>query len=246
MTTHSSILALEISGTGEPEGYSPWGHKRVGEDLGTEQQQQRKGRNQISLSPQDEETATRKWVLPRHQIPHILVLDLPAFRAVRNKYFLIATQSLLFVLATLTDKRSNKCLLRRKIRKDKKEKAQKDQHPWINSAITPFIPTTGLGSEQIFLHREQRELTQGWWDKSSQMAKVFRISPLGLLDFSNLSRTFFLFCLHQKPLWCSELPTTTELTVCPMLSTPPIPDWSLFYKMAEFYLKKNLPSVRKA
>jgi len=46
MTTHSSILALEISGTGEPVGYSSWGHKRVGEDLGTEeQQQQRKGRN---------------------------------------------------------------------------------------------------------------------------------------------------------------------------------------------------------
>ena len=39
MTTHSSILALEISGTEEPMGYSPWGHKRVGEDLATEQQQ---------------------------------------------------------------------------------------------------------------------------------------------------------------------------------------------------------------
>lgn len=26
----------------------------------------------------------------------------------------------------------------------------------------------------------------------------------------------------QKPLWCSELPTTTELTVCPILPTPPI------------------------
>ena len=37
MTTHSSILALEISGTEEPMGYSPWGHKRLGEDLATEQ-----------------------------------------------------------------------------------------------------------------------------------------------------------------------------------------------------------------
>ena len=37
MTTHSSILALEISGTEEPVGYSPWGHKRLGEDLVTEQ-----------------------------------------------------------------------------------------------------------------------------------------------------------------------------------------------------------------
>ena len=39
MTTHSSILVLEISGTEEPVGYSPWGHKTVGEDLATEQQQ---------------------------------------------------------------------------------------------------------------------------------------------------------------------------------------------------------------
>ena len=37
MTTHSSILALEISGTDEPMGYSPCGHKRLGEDLATEQ-----------------------------------------------------------------------------------------------------------------------------------------------------------------------------------------------------------------
>ena len=30
MATHSSILAWEIQGTKDPEGYSPWGHKRVG------------------------------------------------------------------------------------------------------------------------------------------------------------------------------------------------------------------------
>ena len=36
MATHSSILAWEIS----MAGYSPWGHKRVGQDLATEQQKQ--------------------------------------------------------------------------------------------------------------------------------------------------------------------------------------------------------------
>ena len=29
MTTHSSILAWRISGTEEPGGYSPWGHKEL-------------------------------------------------------------------------------------------------------------------------------------------------------------------------------------------------------------------------
>ena len=40
MATHSSILAWKIPWTEEPEGYSPWGHKRVGHDLATKQQQQ--------------------------------------------------------------------------------------------------------------------------------------------------------------------------------------------------------------
>ena len=39
MATHSSILAWKIPWTEEPEGYSPWGHKRVGHDLATKQQQ---------------------------------------------------------------------------------------------------------------------------------------------------------------------------------------------------------------
>ena len=38
MATHSSILAWEILRTEEPG--SPWGHKRVGWDLVTKQQQQ--------------------------------------------------------------------------------------------------------------------------------------------------------------------------------------------------------------
>ena len=29
MATHSSILAWRILGTGEPVGYSPWGHKEL-------------------------------------------------------------------------------------------------------------------------------------------------------------------------------------------------------------------------
>ena len=40
MATHSSILAWEISWTEEPGGLSPWGHKRVGHNLMTKQQQQ--------------------------------------------------------------------------------------------------------------------------------------------------------------------------------------------------------------
>ena len=39
MTIHSSILAWEIPWTEEPGGYSPWGHKRAGQDLATKQQQ---------------------------------------------------------------------------------------------------------------------------------------------------------------------------------------------------------------
>ena len=39
MATRSSILAHEISQTEKPEGYSPWGPKRVGHDSATKQQQ---------------------------------------------------------------------------------------------------------------------------------------------------------------------------------------------------------------
>ena len=39
MATHSSILVWEIPWTEEPS-YSTWGHKRVGHDLVTKQQQQ--------------------------------------------------------------------------------------------------------------------------------------------------------------------------------------------------------------
>ena len=39
MATHSSILAWEIPWTESLVGYSPWGHKRVGHDLVTKQQQ---------------------------------------------------------------------------------------------------------------------------------------------------------------------------------------------------------------
>ena len=40
MATHLSILAWEISWTEEPGGlYSSWGHKRLGHDLATKQQQ---------------------------------------------------------------------------------------------------------------------------------------------------------------------------------------------------------------
>ena len=39
MATHASILAWEISWTKEPSGYSPWGCKRVRNDLVTKQQQ---------------------------------------------------------------------------------------------------------------------------------------------------------------------------------------------------------------
>ena len=38
MATDSSILAWEIPWTEEPDGYSPWGCKRVRQDLVTEQQ----------------------------------------------------------------------------------------------------------------------------------------------------------------------------------------------------------------
>ena len=40
MATHSSILGWRIPWTGEPAGYSPWGHKRVRHDLATKKQQQ--------------------------------------------------------------------------------------------------------------------------------------------------------------------------------------------------------------
>ena len=39
MATHSRILAWEISWIEEPGGLSPWGHKRVGYNLTTNQQQ---------------------------------------------------------------------------------------------------------------------------------------------------------------------------------------------------------------
>ena len=39
MATHSRILAWEISWIEEPDGLSPWGHKRVGYNLTTNQQQ---------------------------------------------------------------------------------------------------------------------------------------------------------------------------------------------------------------
>ena len=35
MATHFGILAWEIPWTEELAGYSPWGHKRLGHDLGT-------------------------------------------------------------------------------------------------------------------------------------------------------------------------------------------------------------------
>ena len=37
MATDSNILAWEIPRTKEPGSYSPWGHKRVGQDLVTNQ-----------------------------------------------------------------------------------------------------------------------------------------------------------------------------------------------------------------
>ena len=40
MATHSSILAQRIHGQRSLAGYSPWGHKRVGYNLATKQQQQ--------------------------------------------------------------------------------------------------------------------------------------------------------------------------------------------------------------
>ena len=39
METHSSILAWGIPWTEKPAGYSPWDHKRMRHDLGTNQQQ---------------------------------------------------------------------------------------------------------------------------------------------------------------------------------------------------------------
>ena len=43
MATHSSILARKILWTEDPDGllqgYSPWGHKELGHDLATRQQQ---------------------------------------------------------------------------------------------------------------------------------------------------------------------------------------------------------------
>ena len=37
--THYSILAWKINPDGQVWGYSPWGHKRVGHDFVTKQQQ---------------------------------------------------------------------------------------------------------------------------------------------------------------------------------------------------------------
>ena len=39
MATHSSILAGNSHGQRSLVGYNPWGHKRVGQDLETKQQQ---------------------------------------------------------------------------------------------------------------------------------------------------------------------------------------------------------------
>ena len=39
MATHSSILAGNSYGQRSLVGYNPWGHKRVGQDLETKQQQ---------------------------------------------------------------------------------------------------------------------------------------------------------------------------------------------------------------
>ena len=124
--------------------FSPWGHR---ESDTIQRLNNNKEKKETTLSPSDVDTVTRKWLLPRHQIPHILTLDLPSSRTVRNKYFLIATKSLLFVLSVLTDKKSNTCLLRKKRTKEKKEKISEDQHIWINLAVTPSILTSGLGSE---------------------------------------------------------------------------------------------------
>jgi len=41
MATHSSIIAWKSHGQRSLVGYSPWGHKRVGHDLVTKQQQSR-------------------------------------------------------------------------------------------------------------------------------------------------------------------------------------------------------------
>ena len=100
---------------------SPWDRQKSD----TTQQLNNKEKKETTLSPSDVDTATRKWLLPRHQIPHILTLDLPSSRTVRNKYFLIATKSLLFVLSVLTDKKSNTCLLRKKKQKKKRKRSQR-------------------------------------------------------------------------------------------------------------------------
>ena len=39
MSTHSSIPAWESNGQRSLAGYSPWGHRRVGRDIATEQQE---------------------------------------------------------------------------------------------------------------------------------------------------------------------------------------------------------------
>ena len=36
----------------------------------------KKEKKEMTLSPSDVDTATRKWLLPRHQIPHTLILNL--------------------------------------------------------------------------------------------------------------------------------------------------------------------------
>ena len=43
MATHSSILAWQIPWTRNLAGYSPWGHKRIRQDLLSQEQQQQKG-----------------------------------------------------------------------------------------------------------------------------------------------------------------------------------------------------------
>lgn len=135
------------------------GSQRIGHHLATEQQQKRK--KETTLSPSDVDTATRKWLLPRHQIPHTLILNLPGSRTVRNKYFLITTQSLLFVLAVLTDKKSNTCLLRRKRTKEKRKRSQRTSTSgsvWLSHP--QFSPRAWAQSK--FSYIEKKGAHTGW------------------------------------------------------------------------------------
>ena len=132
---------------------SPWGPKES--DTTQRLNNNKKEKKETTLSPSDVDTATRKWLLPRHQIPHTLILNLPGPRTVRNKYFLITTQSLLFVLAVLTDKKSNTRREQKKKGKDLKGLAHLDQFGChtLNSHHGP-------GLRVNILIQKKRELTQ--------------------------------------------------------------------------------------